>query len=61
MLSARSGCDCATRQLRSVLNTFIETGLIMTTSKKTSAAHASNAITMLVDDHKKVKKTFQGF
>jgi hemerythrin superfamily protein len=35
--------------------------MIMTTSKKTSAAHASNAITMLTDDHKKVKKLFKDF
>lgn len=33
----------------------------MTNSSKTSAAKASNAITMLTDDHKKVKKLFKDF
>jgi hemerythrin superfamily protein len=33
----------------------------MTASKKTSGASADNAITMLTDDHKKVKKLFKDF
>lgn len=33
----------------------------MTASKKTTAANASNAISMLTDDHKKVKKLFKDF
>lgn len=33
----------------------------MTTTKKASGASADNAITMLTDDHKKVKKLFKDF
>lgn len=33
----------------------------MTTSKKTTGTNADNAITMLSDDHKKVKKMFKDF
>lgn len=33
----------------------------MTTAKKTTGASADNAITMLTDDHKKVKKLFKDF
>lgn len=33
----------------------------MTTTKKSSGASADNAITMLTDDHKKVKKLFKDF
>ncbi len=33
----------------------------MTASKKSTAANASNAISMLADDHKKVKKLFKDF